>query len=131
MGSMFDIQLPWMYVVAFIVILTVAAGREKSKIELKKASKILCAVIVILVFGLIGLAMILADTSKTSLYIMGLQGRYFIPSMILLLFIAGRQQGSNEAAGNYRTRFMAYCVTHVLFIFNVVMIVLPELAKKS
>ena len=129
MGSIFDIQLPWMYVIVFLAILVLAINHDKSTAAPTMISRVLCAAVSVLVLLLVGFAMLLADTPKTSSFILGLQGRYFLPS-VFLFFYMFIQMRTDKGTGNFQSRMLCYFITHCLFILNIVMIVIPKLVME-
>ncbi len=159
MGSVKNIQMPWIYPCIFMVIFAIAVYRSRSDYRLRRISKALCALVTILALLLIGLAMLLANTTKDMYYISGLQGRYYIPVMLIPLLClmkedsagrgvrsagintktaAARDNDSSPAAQEVReaagaaeasSLFMWYCLAHVVFLLNIVMVVFPATMK--
>lgn len=153
MGSVKNIQMPWMFPCIFMVIFAIAVYRSRTDYRLRRISKVLCALVPLLALVLIGLAMLLANTTKDMYYISGLQGRYYIPVMLIPLLClmkensvgqadwsTGRRvemstEGGNDAASavseakGASSILMWYCLVHVVFLLNIVMVVFPAAMK--
>lgn len=85
MGSVKNIQMPWFYPCIFMVIMAICVRRSRRDFSLCWISRFLCVVTPLMASLLIGLAMLLAHTPTDTYYITGLQGRYYIPMMMILL----------------------------------------------
>lgn len=146
MGSINNVQMPWMYPCIFMLIFAFVVIKCRKDFSLRRVSRTLCAVIPILALLLIGFAMLLADTTRDLYYISGIQGRYYIPVMLIpiLCLMKSRNkekaQESKEKKDGLQTSdamdkkdksswipalLIDYCLIHIVFILNIVMIVLP------
>lgn len=85
MGSVKNIQMPWFYSCIFMVIMAVCVSRSRRDFALRRISRFICLAAPLLAILLIGLAMLLAHTPTDTYYITGLQGRYYIPIMMIML----------------------------------------------
>ncbi len=135
MGSLQDIQMPWLYSCAFMFILGSVIYKSRNNLSLRHISKVLCGVGTIPSVLLVGAAMLLAHTPKTSLYITGLQGRYFIPIMLFPILClvntseAGEetQKNRNRTVSSVRKLLMWNCIIHIAFIFNIIMVLISAI----
>ena len=149
MGSVKNVQMPWIYPCIFMVLFAIAVYRNRKDYSLRRISKALCAAVPVMAFLLIGLAMLLANTARDMHYISGLQGRYYIPVMLIptLCLIKNASVQESQALENTKIitktasvndnnvalpavqdasgLLMWYCLAHVIFILNIVMVVLP------
>lgn len=80
-----NIRIPWIYCFIFLIILLISASAIVPKINGKE--RILFLFISLCSFFLVNFSMLIVWTPKTSDYIMGVQGRYFLP--FIFLAIAG------------------------------------------
>ena len=136
-----------------MVIFAIAVYRSRTDYRLRRISKALCAAVPILALLLIGLAMLLANTTKDMYYISGLQGRYYIPIMLIPLLClmktdpagqTARSAGTNteistegdidgtaavSGTGDASSMLMWYCLVHAVFLLNIVMVVFPATIK--
>lgn len=145
MGSVKNVQMPWMYPCIFMIFFALATAHSRKDFSLRKISRGLCALIPIPAILLIGFAMLLADTTRDLYYISGLQGRYYIPVMLIpvLCLMKSSPAGKTEQA-DQKTRLqmesdkdqkterswpvallISYCMVHIVFLLNIVMVVLP------
>lgn len=86
--SWFSIGLPWLYVIAFVLVVAVAALiPENESVFLKLGQKVWIGFLTVAVIGSIAMSIWLTWTTKNFNYIEGIQGRYFIPILPLLLFL--------------------------------------------
>ena len=88
-----NVNVPYAYILAFSVILVLSDLKEEDEgIGLKCRDKCLIGVVVCLVFAATCAAMLLSWTPITSRAVEGVQGRYFLPilPLVLLLFRNGR-----------------------------------------
>lgn len=112
----FTILIPEWVMLGFAIILLLAAARSKiNHVEIKRYDYI--SVIVAVVCGTILLLLALwSDTKKVEVIVMGTQGRYFIPYIILLLLLFVQNGGIHWAKDRKRL------VTVYFFLQEVVMI---------
>lgn len=81
-----DIELPEIIVFCFIIILLLSGLSDRKKYVFSKTEKRVCCLIAILISGLVLAAMLVAYTYIGSDIILGVQGRYFIPILPLMLY---------------------------------------------
>ncbi len=126
MGSVKNIQLPWMYIIIFIVLLVLIMQREEKNFEIKSRwTSIGMWFISIISILLISFSMLLADTKLDMDYISGIQGRYFIPFALLpIIAIISRIDQKRSTRDQQDTIFMLYYFVQVMFILNIIMIVI-------
>ena len=138
--------MPWMYPCIFMLIFAFVVIKCRKDFSLRRVSRTLCAVIPILALLLIGFAMLLADTTRDLYYISGIQGRYYIPVMLILILCLMKSRNKEKAQESKEKKdglqtsdtmdkkdksswipalLLDYCLIHIVFILNIVMIVLP------
>lgn len=82
-----QINASWIIVISFIILLLmVSILREGERVRFTVPGKVWILFLTIAGIGLISLSMLLAWTEKGSEFIEGLQGRYFLPYLILPFF---------------------------------------------
>lgn len=100
MGDMFGINIaqqevnaPWVVIIAFIILLVITSLARENDIErFSRRHKIFIMLFTAAGIGLISVSMLLSWTEKGSEIIEGLQGRYYLPYMILpFLCLQNRQ----------------------------------------
>lgn len=79
----FTIHIPWIYCIIFLVVLCISISAIASKINRKE--RILFLFISLCCFILVNFSMLIVWTPKTSDYIIGVQGRYFLPFIFLTM----------------------------------------------
>ncbi len=83
-----SVYVPSVVMAAFIVIMLLAATRgDPLGKELSRGARIYLAALIAIGFMLIMASMLFASTVKSSPVIMGVQGRYFIPFLALMLIL--------------------------------------------
>ncbi len=110
MGSVKNIQMPWLYPCIFMTIMAICVSRSRRDFSLLRISRFLCAVISFMAVLLIGLAMLLAHTPTDTYYITGLQGRYYIPMMMIMLLCLMRtssSEGVSKGGDAFDNRFVS------------------------
>ena len=125
MGSLVDIQMPWMYEVFFLLVLLWVIRKSP---RIKGAGKVnaafCCYFMPICSALLVGLSMLLADTKMGAGSISGLQGRYFLPVVFLPLAGSLCFLREEEHKGSFDIERMILISVYVVFLFNVIMTVL-------
>lgn len=86
-----QLHMPSFISFLYVFIVLIALLKEKTNFEIKKYSKYLIGVISVIIIGLIGTAIYIQCTAQFvsigNSIIVGIQGRYFIPIIILLPFL--------------------------------------------
>ena len=123
-GSVDDIQMPWMYVLAFMVLLIAESVSEQTMSWTRKnLSKAIIIGVIIISCLLINLSMLVANTNIKLNHVSGVQGRYFIPVMLALFMIFRKRKDKIDSSeGNV----LLYMNVHVVFLFNILMMVLSK-----
>ena len=98
MGSVKNVQMPWLYPCIFMVIMAICVSRNRRDFSLRRISRFLCVVTPLMAVLLIGLAMLLAHTPTDTHYITGLQGRYYIPMMMIMLLCLMRTSSPEKVS---------------------------------
>lgn len=124
MGSVYNVQMPWMYVLIFLLIMISAIYTERGQIQFcNYASFPLTVLVVILSVFLVNLSMLIANTDLIYKSIQGVQGRYFIPCVFALIILVNyKVSGGKDDIG--RKTNIIYFITHIVFLMNIVMIVM-------
>ena len=78
--------------VIYIFIFVLSFLSENSKLKIRNIEKIIVFLIGLLIFGLISYALFTSNTSIDSNLINGIQGRYFIPILLMLPFFMNKQR---------------------------------------
>lgn len=124
-----SIEAPGVLVVLYIIVALLAMQREKSddNRELALLRAVSVAVFAMGSFGLL-LSLCLGHTFDTELLIMGVQGRYFIPLLPLLLFSI---RSSSVSVGRYSRVEFAYTAYGILNLWYVLFIIATALTIKA
>ena len=86
--SWFDVNLAWLFVIAYILLMCLAAvSLQQERYTVKNTDKAVMGIIFLLVAAAIAASMLFTWTSKTSDTIDGIQGRYFLPVLPLAVFL--------------------------------------------
>ena len=81
-----NVLIPWYILIAFLLLVIACCMKKKEeRIYIKKGQRAFVLLISLVSIGLIMLSMLLAWTQNNCNYIAGLQGRYFLPVVGLLL----------------------------------------------
>ena len=80
-----DVELPEIIIFAFIIVLLLSGLTDSEKYSFSKKEKGVCYITAIFISGLVMAALLIAYTYIGSDIIMGIQGRYFIPILPLVL----------------------------------------------
>ncbi len=85
----FELQAPWFMIIPYFVLLTLAFMRRENEPEPQKAiERIYSALLFVFVFVFIELLLLIDHTAAGRQQIEGVQGRYFIPALPLLIVAA-------------------------------------------
>ncbi len=126
MGSLTDLQLPWLYIIAFIFILSAVMKRD-TIFQFNNRWSIRCIGLVsFLGTVLIVFSMLLADTAISQKYISGLQGRYFLAAFLLAVIVMCANKSGRENKEKLASTFLIYGCVHGLFLLNIVKIVMTK-----
>lgn len=85
--SYLSLHIDWVIINIFAALLLISPFLEQEKYRFKRLEKIWLLIIFIIVFIFIELGIYLTWTSLGSELVVGIQGRYFIPTAVLLLLI--------------------------------------------
>ncbi|MCM1179163.1 MAG: DUF2142 domain-containing protein [Clostridium sp.] len=115
----FNIHIPWTYCIIFLIILLLSASTITTKIN--KKDRLLFMFITVCCFILVNFSMLIVWTPKTSDYIVGVQGRYFLP--FIFLTIAG---GSVSVLKIEKERGLIWttAIMHCLVLLRVIVVTL-------
>ena len=90
-----NIGITQIYILTYIVILILSIFIDKEKYEMDKKNKIINIIIFVLTFHIVLAGLYLGWGVTTDVIIQGVQGRYFIPIVILVLLLANRKRNWN------------------------------------
>ena len=122
MGSLSNIQMPWMYVLTFIILFLIVISSDNFRVKVSGkfsivwTSLLACASIIV-----IALSMLVANTATTHDVIIGVQGRYFIPCVFPLLILLNYSMKKKYNMKLEKINFIYYLI-HIALLFNVIMI---------
>ena len=123
MGSISDVQMPWMYIIIFAVVIILSFFvKEKNNIVISKPSIAWIGFVSFCTIILINLSMLVANTSIKLDHISGVQGRYFIPVIILFGYIIQLLKSKSIDTTNEKKLLSVLYLNHVVFVMNIVMI---------
>lgn len=122
MGSLKDIQMPWLYEIIFLLIILYLLRQNVYRLKMK-ASMIITLLGSAGTVLLLGISMLIADTARKYDYIVGLQGRYYYPCIFAALMICGMLMKKRTEESSGEGVLAVYYVTHVVFLFHILMIV--------
>ena len=131
MGSLYNLQMPWLYILLFIGLFYVVCRNDERQSILQKTRSILGAIIItFLSVGLICLSMLLGDTATKYNNITGIQGRYFIPCVFVLMIavLCLRPVRTDGSRTKPFSAVMWYFTTQAIFLLNIVLIVKNSLS---
>ena len=119
MGSVNEIQMPWLYVVVFGIMFLIFTFSEEIDYPNKKLINVSIILAVVFSFLLISVALLVSDTNIKLNYVHGVQGRYFIPFVLPLLMIAPKL--INKYKKN--SMILLYYLFQMIFIYNIIIVV--------
>lgn len=119
----FQLYMPWITVViTFVVLVFLSIDKNTQTIVHRKFSKLWIGLIFLGSVMLILLSMLVAFTTTDYNYIAGVQGRYFVPIVLLPFFLfANRKAGKIE--GNANKYINIYCMNHIIILLYILMVV--------
>jgi uncharacterized membrane protein len=113
------IQVPSIYVCSFLTLLVLSIFKEENEgTSMNYKTKLWIAFIVILVFALVNVSMLFTWTPMSQPYISGVQGRYLLPILPLVLLLFRNNIITLKRNINNLLIFVI-CLTQVLTIWNV------------
>lgn len=130
--SLFGGQLEWgemirieiiPFVIAAIAIMA-AISEEKIKTELHKFQKIVIAAIILIITVLIFTSLYIQWSDNDLLYIDGVQGRYFLPILPLLLFLVGGLKVKSNYSNAQITKLI--CMSSIIIQMYTITAILAE-----
>ena len=81
-----NIRVPWFILIGFILLICICAIRRRDEaVYVKKGHRLFIALICCASVVLVLLSMLLSYTQQSSNYITGVQGRYYLPIVAVLL----------------------------------------------
>lgn len=126
MGSVYDLQLPWIYILSFFSVMSLIFISDNKTYMLKTFSKVWIAIVVIGNIFLINLSMLIADTNIKHDFIHGVQGRYFFPCIMLIFILVKCCLGLKNYKINRNKVLMINYITHVVFVLNIIMLTIVK-----
>lgn len=88
-----DINIHSMYITAFLILLVISSFLDKNEMELKKWQKIWLLMISMASYWLVFIAMYIGWTPVGNDMAWGIQGRYFLPILPLILLVLCKKDG--------------------------------------
>ena len=83
-----NVFVPWYIVIGFIVLVCVCGLKQyNDTIKIKRVHKCYISLLALASIILVMASMLFAWTANTSNYIEGIQGRYFFPSILLMVLL--------------------------------------------
>ena len=126
MGSVYDLQLPWIYILSFFSVMSLIFISDNKTYMLKTLSKVWIAIVVIGNIFLINLSMLIADTNIKHDFIHGVQGRYFFPCIMLIFILVKCCLGLKNYKVDRNKVLMINYLTHVVFVLNIIMLTIVK-----
>lgn len=114
----FEINLPYVLVAGFTVLLVIAL-REHTELRIPFRHKVLMVLIIIGVVGMVEASMLLAWTPISYDWIEGVQGRYFLPVLPLLL-LCFMETTKEQDIKNRKILFLGTCFLNHLIVLRVI-----------
>lgn len=122
MGSLKNIQMPWMYPLFFIILLVVIIVKSpRMKVTSKLGIWICCFFFPLCSSMLVLFSMLLAHTSLGNLYISGLQGRYFYPVLFMPLVGVISLLPERKTEVTFKKENLVLLIGHIFFLFSIIM----------
>ena len=88
-----NVYIPWYVMIAFLLLVILSSvTQEGEKSYIRKGQRCFIVLISCISVGLVMLSMLLAWTQNTYNYIIGVQGRYFLPAIGVLILILGNNK---------------------------------------
>ena len=116
-----NMTMPWFLIIACLIILLLATIKpEGEKGELTIVDKLIAIAVAVVSSGICAAGMLILWTPKGSQTILGLQGRYFLPTIAVLL-LALRTKGIQIKRNIDRELLYANFVVNIFIIFNILM----------
>lgn len=117
----FEISIPWILIIAcFVIIILATIKPVEEKGEMEIADKLIAVVVAVLSGGICAAGMLLLWTPKGSHAILGLQGRYFLPTFAVLM-LALRTKNIQIKRNIDRELLYANFVVEIFVIFNILL----------
>lgn len=108
---------PWVTVIAFMIIFFVACNYEEGKYERKEKK---CSIVTVILFILAIYVIFLRVTKRTWLSVGGVQGRYFIPIIPLIICFMNNHKLKLNCKPNLLFNSLWFVsVIHILFLMTV------------
>ncbi len=124
MGSMRNIQMPWIYVLIFMVIMGIAIASKDFDGKVRSHHLVVrCGCIAFASVLLLCLSMLIANTLTEYDLIKGVQGRYFIPCMLSVMLVTNYCLKSNRTVDHSKIKLIYY-LTQIIFLFQLFIIVI-------
>lgn len=115
-----QLSIPSFISILYVIIVVISLLKEKSSFEIKKLDKYIIGFISIIIVGLIGTAIYIQCTAQYvaigNSIIVGIQGRYFIPVIMLLPFLFSNKK-INFAAKNIDLYNTLFCINIIITLF--------------
>ncbi len=119
MGSVNEIQMPWLYVVVFGIMFMIFTFSEEIDYPNRKLFNVSVILAAVFSFLLISVALLVSDTNIKLNYVHGVQGRYFIPFVLPLLMIAPKLLKKYKK----NSMILLYYLFQMIFIYNIIIVV--------
>lgn len=120
-----DINIDWYIVILFIIIILLSTIHQKDDIYIPKIDRTIMGIIVFFTFILIELSMLLSWTPIKLNYITGVQGRYFLPFLLLVLLCIRNSVISIKRSID-RVLLFGVCMLDLITILQVILISLSR-----
>lgn len=116
-----NVNIDWYIVILFIVIILISTIRNNNDIYISKTDRVFMGIIAFLTYILIELSMLLSWTPINLNYITGVQGRYFLP-FILLILLCIRNSVISIKKNIDHCLFFGVCMLDLITILQVILI---------
>ncbi len=122
--GVFQLYMPWATVIFTLIVLLYFCIDQNNRIVFRsKITTIWIGILTFASFMLVCLSMLVAFTTTNYNYIEGVQGRYFVP-ILILPFVLLTVVLKNKVLINSKKMMMLYSINHIICLFSIIMIVL-------
>ena len=129
LGS-FNMTMSWWNIFVYILIIYTITAVQIKEVKLKTISKILICILSLGSFCLVLLSMFVSSTNITSTVITGVQGRYFLPIVILPLIVISlnnyifiKEDSEINARKRIRNSMIVFFLNHIYMLLYIVIVV--------
>lgn len=120
-----DININWYIIIFILLLLLLSCIRQEKERYITRTDKLYMGFLALSSFGLIELSMLLVWTPVTLNFITGVQGRYFIPFLLLILLCL-RNSFFTIRKNIERQIIFLFCITDITVVLHVILVAVEK-----